>query len=191
LQTGIFLCGEAGLLKGRQVCGPRAVQDIIKTKYGKDIVQRGHELRWVQDGNFWSSGELALLCPLSPLPLWTCFFQYHQCFLIGKTTAGHCNSSQCASGFSSTNSTKQAECVYHDFKLTSARYIGGITNGNDLVAAYARHKSEFFPRPLADFGCDMVDVGDRPQMYEKSQVRFFAGFGINLLKAWVLGFWRK
>jgi putative intracellular protease/amidase len=55
--TGIFLCGEAGLLNGRTVCGPRGMQDIVKAKYGKDIVMKGSELRWVQDGNFWSSGE--------------------------------------------------------------------------------------------------------------------------------------
>jgi len=54
--TGIFICGEAGLLKGRTVCGPRGMQDLISEKYGKDIVQKGTELRWVQDGNFWSSG---------------------------------------------------------------------------------------------------------------------------------------
>ncbi|KAF9075687.1 ThiJ/PfpI family protein [Rhodocollybia butyracea] len=54
--TGIFICGEAGLLKGRTVCGPRGMQDLISKKYGKDIVQKGTELRWVQDGNFWSSG---------------------------------------------------------------------------------------------------------------------------------------
>jgi len=54
--TGIFICGEAGLLKGRTVCGPRGLQDEIAKRYGKDVVQRGTELRWVQDGNFWSSG---------------------------------------------------------------------------------------------------------------------------------------
>ncbi|KAJ9157621.1 ThiJ/PfpI family protein [Pleurostoma richardsiae] len=53
--TGIYLFGEAGLLKGRKACGPRGLQDDIKKKYG-DCTLLGHELRWVQDGNFWSSG---------------------------------------------------------------------------------------------------------------------------------------
>lgn len=54
--TGILLCGEAGLLKGRTACGPRGLQDMIKSKgYGeKELV--GHKYRWIQDGNFWSSG---------------------------------------------------------------------------------------------------------------------------------------
>ncbi|KAH6660042.1 class I glutamine amidotransferase-like protein [Truncatella angustata] len=54
--TGIFLCGQAGLLSGKTICGPRGMQGEIKKKFGEDIVQKGTELRWVQDGNFWSSG---------------------------------------------------------------------------------------------------------------------------------------
>ncbi|ORY65871.1 ThiJ/PfpI family protein [Pseudomassariella vexata] len=54
--TGIMLCGEAELLNGKMVCGPRGMQDMIVARYGKHIVQKGEELRWVQDGNFWSSG---------------------------------------------------------------------------------------------------------------------------------------
>ncbi|SPO07737.1 uncharacterized protein DNG_10432 [Cephalotrichum gorgonifer] len=42
---------------------------------------------------------------------------------------------------------------------------GGITNGNDLVAAYARGGKHFSP-PLAEFVCKMADVGDRPQRYD-------------------------
>ncbi|KAJ8125541.1 hypothetical protein O1611_g8099 [Lasiodiplodia mahajangana] len=60
---------------------------------------RGHELRWVQDGNFWSSG--------------------------------------------------------------------GVTNGNDLVAAYARATPKYFPRPLVELVCEQLEVGDRPQQYLK------------------------
>ncbi|OTA92058.1 hypothetical protein M434DRAFT_12679 [Hypoxylon sp. CO27-5] len=54
--SAIFLCGEAGLLKGRRACGPRGMQDMIKAKgYGeKELL--GHKYRWIQDGNFWSSG---------------------------------------------------------------------------------------------------------------------------------------
>ncbi|TGJ85076.1 hypothetical protein E0Z10_g3689 [Xylaria hypoxylon] len=54
--TGIFLCGAAGLLKGRNICGPRAMQDAIKEKGYAPASMKGHELRWIQDGNFWSSG---------------------------------------------------------------------------------------------------------------------------------------
>jgi putative intracellular protease/amidase len=55
--TGIFLCGAAGLLdNGRTACGPRGIQDIIKKKHpGVKLV--GEKLRWVKDGNLWTSGE--------------------------------------------------------------------------------------------------------------------------------------
>ncbi|KAK8138433.1 class I glutamine amidotransferase-like protein [Apiospora sp. TS-2023a] len=94
--TGIFLCGEAGLLKGRVACGPRGLQDKIRDRFGPDVVLRGTELRWIQDGRFWSSG--------------------------------------------------------------------GVTNGNDLVAAYAR-QSEHFPRPVVEVALAMTDTGDRAQRY--------------------------
>ncbi|KAI0164726.1 class I glutamine amidotransferase-like protein [Xylariaceae sp. FL1272] len=54
--TGIFLCGKAGLLKGREVCGPRGMQPLIEQMGFEPKAMRGHELRWIQDGNFWSSG---------------------------------------------------------------------------------------------------------------------------------------
>ncbi|KAI1872530.1 hypothetical protein JX265_005410 [Neoarthrinium moseri] len=98
--TGIYVCGYAGLLKGKTICGPRGVQDDITARFGKDIIQKGAELRWVQDGNFWSSG--------------------------------------------------------------------GVTNGNDLAAAYARQKSEFWPRPVVETVIALTDVGDRGQAYGKS-----------------------
>jgi transcriptional regulator GlxA family with amidase domain len=54
--TGIFVCGEAGLLKGKTASGPRGLQDEIKKRFeGVKLV--GDEYRWVRDGNFWSSGE--------------------------------------------------------------------------------------------------------------------------------------
>ncbi|KAI1504429.1 ThiJ/PfpI family protein [Biscogniauxia marginata] len=105
--TGIFLCGEAGLLMDRTVCGPRGLQDLIKTKgYGEKALV-GHELRWRQDGNFWSSG--------------------------------------------------------------------GVTNGNDLVAAYCRATPRHFPAPLVAMTCNMIDVGDRPQEYGKDIESVVAG----------------
>ncbi|KAK7970520.1 ThiJ/PfpI family protein [Apiospora saccharicola] len=61
--TGIFLCGEAGLLKVRTACGPCGLQDKIRDRFGPDVVLRGTELRWVQDGRFlveWPVVEVAL-----------------------------------------------------------------------------------------------------------------------------------
>jgi len=53
--TGILLCGAAGLLEGRRASGPRGLQDMIKKKF-PNVKLVGQEYRWVQDGNFWSSG---------------------------------------------------------------------------------------------------------------------------------------
>jgi transcriptional regulator GlxA family with amidase domain len=55
--TGIYLCGEAGLLKGKKVCGPRGLQSQLKSKF-EGATWFGEELRWIQDGNFWSCGML-------------------------------------------------------------------------------------------------------------------------------------
>jgi len=66
---------------------------------------------------------------------------------------------------------------------------GGVTNGNDLVAAYCR-QSRHFPRPLVEIACEMVDVGDRQQYYEKSQAGFVFTMVLNTFRAWVSGFGR-
>lgn len=97
--TGIVLCGAAGLLKGKNICGPRVFQAVLKKAGYGEKSMRGDSLRWIQDGNFWSSG--------------------------------------------------------------------GVTNGNDLVAAYVRANPQYFPRPLVEFICEQLDVGDRPQEYQK------------------------
>ncbi|KAK8049744.1 class I glutamine amidotransferase-like protein [Apiospora phragmitis] len=120
--TGILLCGEAGLLKGRTACGPRGLQDKIRDMFGPDVVLKGTELRWVQDGRFWSSG--------------------------------------------------------------------GVTNGNDLVAAYAR-QSKHFPRPVVEVVLAMTDTGDRAQKYSQGQTSFVLGMIRNVLGAVFLGFWRR
>jgi transcriptional regulator GlxA family with amidase domain len=54
--TGIYLCGAAGLLKGKKACGPRGLQGDLETKF-EGVEWLGDGLRWVRDGNFWSSGE--------------------------------------------------------------------------------------------------------------------------------------
>lgn len=60
---------------------------------------------------------------------------------------------------------------------------GGITNGNDLVAAYAR-ASQRWPQPVVELGLMLTEVGDRGQFYEQSNVRFTMGFAWQLLRAW-------
>ncbi|KAK4097914.1 hypothetical protein N658DRAFT_433061 [Parathielavia hyrcaniae] len=54
--TGIYLCGAAGLLRGKKACGPRGVQGHLAKKF-EGVQWVGEELRWVRDGNLWSSGE--------------------------------------------------------------------------------------------------------------------------------------
>ncbi|KAF6812288.1 ThiJ/PfpI family protein [Colletotrichum plurivorum] len=56
--TGVYLCGDAGVLRGKSVAGPRALQDDLKARYeGVDFV--GDRFRWVQDGRLWSGGSMA------------------------------------------------------------------------------------------------------------------------------------
>lgn len=50
--TGIFLCGEAGLLKGRKASGPRGLQKMIEQRFeGVELV--GDRLRWVRSSFAW------------------------------------------------------------------------------------------------------------------------------------------
>ncbi|KAL2184571.1 hypothetical protein L209DRAFT_774548 [Thermothelomyces heterothallicus CBS 203.75] len=53
--TGIYLCGAAGLLKGKRASGPRGLQRDLATKF-EAVQWVGEELRWVRDGNLWTSG---------------------------------------------------------------------------------------------------------------------------------------
>jgi putative intracellular protease/amidase len=146
--TGIYVCGEAGLLKGKRACGPRGLQKEIKERF-EGVTLVGDELRWVQDGNFWSSGTSSLL------------------LLPTRATRGPLHSRQTADG--------------------SGGNAGGVTNGNDLVVAYARQSSRF-PGPLVDVAIRIADVGDRPQKFDVGQTAFTLGFVWVLLRAWVLGF---
>ncbi|KIL95245.1 hypothetical protein FAVG1_02178 [Fusarium avenaceum] len=115
--TGVYLCGEAGILNGRSVSGPRGLQDDLVKKY-PDVKFVGEEYRWIQDGNLWSSG--------------------------------------------------------------------GITNGNDLMAAYAYASSQYWPKPVAKMGAMLVDVGDRPQIYGQGQRKFFLTIAWQIIQAWFL-----
>ncbi len=84
--------------------------------------------------------------------------------------------------------------VYGSFRTTRSTFIislltlwrpakqGGVTNGNDLVAAYAK-QSRHFPRAIAELGAELTDVGDRPQSYQVGQTRFTLGIVWIMLKA--------
>ncbi|KAF5017750.1 hypothetical protein F66182_10298 [Fusarium sp. NRRL 66182] len=113
--TGVYLCGAAGILSGKNVSGPRGMQHELIKKH-PDVKFVGEEYRWIQDGNIWSSG--------------------------------------------------------------------GVTNGNDLMAAYARANTKYWPSPVSELGAMLVDVGDRSQIYGQSQHSFFLGVGWQVVKAW-------
>lgn len=65
-----------------------------------------------------------------------------------------------------------------------------MTNGNDLVAAYAR-QSEHFPRPVVEVALAMTDTGDRAQRYSQGQASFVWGMVRNILGAVFLSFWHR
>lgn len=150
--TGIYLCGAAGLLKGKKACGPRNLQGHLAKQF-EGVQWVGEELRWVRDGNLWSSGELNFLEVLS--------------LVMGNSPPS-------------------------DRKLP-ARLIGtegGVTNGNDLVSAYARLSGRI-PGPVAEIALVMTDTGDRPQKYEAGQVATTVGIMWQILKAVFMGFGKK
>lgn len=64
---------------------------------------------------------------------------------------------------------------------------GGVTNGNDLVAAYCRGSPHHFPGPLVDIVCELTDVGDRPREYVKGQSAFILTMVYNASRAWLTG----
>ena len=59
----------------------------------------------------------------------------------------------------------------------------GVTNGQDMVAAYIRNK---WPGPTAEAVLAMADVGDRPQAYESGKAMNNAWWLWTLVRAWVL-----
>ncbi|KAF4342117.1 glycosyl transferase gt-a type structural fold [Fusarium beomiforme] len=62
---------------------------------------------------------------------------------------------------------------------------GGITNGNDLMVAYAQARNKFWPNSISKLGAMLVDVGDRPQMYSQGQRKFLMVFVWQVVKAWL------
>ncbi|KAK3335378.1 ThiJ/PfpI family protein [Cercophora scortea] len=55
--TGIILCGQAGILKGKTASGPRGLQSQLRKSF-EDVNWVGDDMRWVQDGNLWSCGGI-------------------------------------------------------------------------------------------------------------------------------------
>lgn len=64
--------------------------------------------------------------------------------------------------------------------------IGGITNGNDLVAAYARMSGRF-PGPVVELGLMATDTGDRAQKYDTGRAAVTLGVLWQVLKAMFMG----
>lgn len=60
---------------------------------------------------------------------------------------------------------------------------GGITNGNDLMAAYAKTSGRW-PVPVAEMGVALADVGDRGQFYSQGKGVFTLGIVWTIIKAW-------
>ncbi|PHH59691.1 hypothetical protein CDD81_2663 [Ophiocordyceps australis] len=55
--TGIFICCDAGIASGKKATGPKPLQKLLKAKY-PDVDFQGDKYRYLQDGNFWSSGSV-------------------------------------------------------------------------------------------------------------------------------------
>jgi hypothetical protein len=56
-------------------------------------------------------------------------------------------------------------------------YIGGVTNGNDLMAAYARQSKFWHDKAFVEVMLRLIDVGDRGQFYAESKEDMTAGIG--------------
>lgn len=151
--TGIFLCGAAGILNGKQASGPRGLQDLIKKKW-PEITLVGSDQRWVQDGNIWSSGKSRDGLSSS---------------LVGRILRN----------LVMNEAQRLFVMAYSDNHVT-----GGITNGNELMAAYARSNSKHFPQPVVEIGLAIVEVGDRGQFYEESESMAMMGIAWQVAKAW-------
>lgn len=54
--TGIYVCGYSGVLKGKNVTGPRALVPALKKKF-PDAARWDDSIRFVHDGNLWTSGQ--------------------------------------------------------------------------------------------------------------------------------------
>ena len=55
--TGIFSLAHAGIVKGKQATGPRALLSELQKKFPET---QWKDRRWVHDGNIWTSGKYCL-----------------------------------------------------------------------------------------------------------------------------------
>ncbi|KAL6919891.1 hypothetical protein ACHAPO_001233 [Fusarium lateritium] len=61
---------------------------------------------------------------------------------------------------------------------------GGITNGNDMMIAYAHTNSKYWPASVVSMGAMLTDVGDRPQVYDQGQKKFFLTMAWHVTRSW-------
>jgi len=66
--------------------------------------------------------------------------------------------------------------------------LGGITNGQEMVAAYIK---EEYPGPLSETVCAMADVGEKDVLYDRGTAMENASWIWRILRAVVAGFIRK
>ncbi|KAK4144735.1 uncharacterized protein C8A04DRAFT_11198 [Dichotomopilus funicola] len=71
-------------------------------------------------------------------------------------------------------------------KFPDVKWVGGVTNGNDLVAAYARTTSRF-PGPVVELALMATDTGDRAQRYDTGKTAVTLGVLWQVLKAMLMG----
>ncbi|KAL9126342.1 MAG: hypothetical protein Q9217_004588 [Psora testacea] len=73
----------------------------------------------------------------------------------------------------------------HDGNLWTS---GGITNGQDMVAAFIKEK---WPGPASEVVCAIADVGDRGVEYGSSQAAQGVWWIFQILRAWLRGLARR
>lgn len=54
--TGVFVCAAAGITENKQVCGPRGLELKLRAQF-PGVVPAPRNMRWIQQGNLWSSGK--------------------------------------------------------------------------------------------------------------------------------------
>ncbi|OCL03526.1 PfpI endopeptidase-like protein [Glonium stellatum] len=64
---------------------------------------------------------------------------------------------------------------------------GGITNGQDMVAAYIRQR---WPGPVTAVVCEMADIGSRDMEYNNGSTKDNAWWIWQIFRAWTMGFWK-
>jgi hypothetical protein len=55
-----------------------------------------------------------------------------------------------------------------------------------MMVAYAYASSKYWPNPIVSMGAMLTDVGDRPQMYDQGQGKFFLTMAWHIARSWFL-----